>query len=102
MNSKGVTMRQRQNTFFNWSIAILVLGLHEGIIGFLLLILSQPHTAGYRLGLVLLCCFLPDLLIGACFGFYDRTLNKDFDTRQVDSRVWQEYKRLQNKFGGKK
>ena len=95
-------MRQRQNTYFNWSIAILVLGLHEFVIGFLLLILSQQHTTGYRLGLVLLCCTLPDLLIGACFGFYDRTLNKDYDARQIDYRAWQEYKRLESKFGGKK
>jgi hypothetical protein len=95
-------MRQRQNTFFHWSIAILVLGLHELIFGLLFISLSAPHTSGYRLGLLLLCCFLPDLLIGACFGFYDRTLNKDYDTRQVDCRAWQEYKRLESLFRGHK
>lgn len=95
-------MRQRQNTFFNWSIAILLLSMHLFIAGWLLVIVSMAHTTGYRIGAVLLCCFLPDLLIGICFGFYDRQLNKDFDTRQVDLRKWQEYKRLQGKFGGHK
>jgi hypothetical protein len=93
---------RRDNKFLNWSIGILLLGLHEFVVGWWLFFLPGPHTSGYRIGVVILFCAILDLFIGICFAVFDHKLNQDFDADKADRKKFEEYKRLQGRFEGRK
>jgi len=87
---------RRDSKFLMVSIGVLILGLHEFVVGWWLFFLSGPHTSGYRIGVVILFCAILDLFIGICFAAFDRKLNQDFDADKADRMKWEEYKKLQD------
>jgi hypothetical protein len=99
---EGEGKMRRDSKFLMVSIGVLILGLHEFVVGWWLFFLSSPHTAGYRIGVVILFCAILDLFIGICFASYDHELNRDFDADKADRKKFEEYKRLQGRFEGRK